>query len=276
MRSLSLVSAAVVVTCCASCGGGVRHVRAYPEPTVDDVLAHLRAHDGAITSFQAETLMDYWVHGERVKGTVLLLGARGRRLRFNAENPTGGNVAVDLACDGASYALIDYNRNCQLTGPCTRAPIAQLLGIDLDPDDFYRLATGSTPLIAAPTGRVTWDARHAREVVELVSADERWRQTIVLDGREHRWDVLASTVTDAGGDVVWALHNKQFAVVHSPDGATARLPGKTRFEQPARKADLVVVWRRRQLNLPLADDKFALAIPAGLATCRNEAEAPPR
>ena len=204
--------------------------------------------------------MEYWEGDTRVKPTVLVMGERGAKVRFNALNPDD-TVAADLACNGDDFQFIDFNQNCQLTGPCTKESIGKLLRVNLKPDDFLLLAIGQAPLIPDPTGSVRWDAKAAQEVLELHSEDRQWKQTIVLDGREQRWDVLSSTVWNPEGKVEWKLTNKDFAATTSEDGKEVRVPGKTRFEQPQAKADLVIRWIERSLNTELEPDKFTMQIP---------------
>jgi hypothetical protein len=250
----------------AACGGG-DYVRKYPEPSVDKVVGHVQQQTDKVTSFQSESKMDYWLKKNRVRGTVLLLGKPGAHLRFNAENPTGGNVAVDLACDGVGYQMIDYNNNCQAVGPCTKDTIAALFKVALDPDDFYALAVGSTPVIPNPTGKVKWDENEGHEVLTLQSGNKQWSQVIVLDGRDQRWDVLESTVYDRFGEVEWKLENKSFYEVKTANGDTVRVPKKTKFVQPKQKADLAIIWKEHAFNMPLNQAKFTMQIPAGLAQC---------
>ncbi len=264
MRVLILIAAVASAAAC----GGTTYKRSYAEPSVSDVLSHLEKGQRAATSVVSESIMDYWVKSDRVKGTVLLMGKPGSRLRFNAENPTGGNVAVDLACDGVGYKLIDYNNNCQMVGPCTASTIAQLFAVEMAPDDFYLMAVGSTPIIPEPTGTVTWNAKKGTETIKLSSADGQWRQVIVLDGKQQRWDVLSSTVYDANGDVEWKLQNKEFRGVEAADGVTIRVPAKSKFEQPKRKADLLVRWKKFKFNVELGPEKFDMQIPPGLAVCQ--------
>lgn len=268
LLALALVLGAAYPGC--SCTRHKPVPRSYPEPTTEDVLAHLADVQRHARSFQAESVMDYWIGDERVKGTVLLMGRKGARVRINALNPTGDNVAADLACDGIGFEYIDYNRNCQLTGLCTRDSIAELLRISLEPDDFLLMVMGTTPVIADAQGTVTWDDRHGREIVELVAPDNRFTQTIVLDGRDRTWDVLSSEVRDVRGNVLWRLRNKGFEAVRAQDGRTFRVPEKTQLEQPQEKADLLVQWKKRILNLDIETAKFDMDIPPGLPSCRDQ------
>ncbi len=208
--------------------------------------------------------MEYWVGDERIKTTVYVMGERGAKVRFNALNPTGGDVAADLACDGRDFKFVDYNNNCELTGPCTKSAIAQLLRVSLAPDDFLMLATGGTPIIEFAESAVRWDAKNANEILELIGSGQK--QTIVLDGKEQSWDVLSSTVHDAEGKVEWKLTNKDFSVHQTEDGKSLRLPARTRFEQPKNKAELTIRWDERNVNTELSQDKFEIELP-GLPLC---------
>lgn len=265
-----VLAAAVLVVTAGGSGCGCRHsvVRSYPEPAVEQMLAHLAEVHRRARSIRAESVMDYWVGGERVKGTVLVMGRTGARMRINALTPAGDTVAADLACDGIGFKYIDYQNDCQLVGPCTRHSIAELLRISLEPDDFLLMLMGTTPVIPDAQGSVTWDAEEGHEVLQLTTPDNQLSQTIVLDGRERRWDVLSSVVRDARGNVLWRLTNKDFGKLVAEDGAVFRVPAKTRLEQPAEDADLLVRWETRTLNLPLDESKFDMEIPPGLRSCR--------
>jgi hypothetical protein len=276
-RSL-LVVIALVLAAYSGCSCTRRKPvpRSYPEPSTEEILAHLADMQRHARSFQAESVMDYWVGDERVKGTVLLMGRKGARVRINALNPTGDNVAADLACDGIGFEYIDYNNNCQLSGLCTKGSIAELLRISLEPDDFLLMVMGTTPVIADAQGTVTWDERHGREIVELVAPDNRFTQTIVLDGRERNWDVLSSEVRDVRGNVLWRLRNKGFEPLGAQDGRTFRVPEKSQLEQPQDKADLLVQWKKRVFNLDIETAKFDMEIPPGLPSCRKGKDKQPQ
>ncbi|WP_428264413.1 hypothetical protein [Haliangium sp.] len=261
----ALVLGAAFTSC--SCGRSKPVERAYPEPGLQDILDHLDELRRNARSFRAESVMDYWVGDERVKGTVLMMGRKGARVRINALNPTGDNVAADLACDGIGFEYIDYNHNCQLAGLCDRNSIARLLRIRLEPDDFLLMVMGTTPLIPDAQGTVNWDQEHGHEVLDLVSPDGRFTQTVVLDGRDKSWDLLTSEVRDARGNVLWRLRNTDFSDLDAADGRRFRVPGKSQLEQPAEKADLLVQWKERSFNLELETARFDMEIPPGLPSC---------
>ncbi len=204
MRRITLVCAALAVSWLAGPSCSCTHQsipRAYPAPTVEQLLTHVRQGGESARSYKAESKMDYWVGDQRIKATVLVMGERGSKAFFKAMNPATDTSAADLVCNGQNFVFVDYEHNCQLSGQCDRRAIGQLLRVSMAPDDFLLLAVGSVPIIPDPTGTVRWDEKRGAEVVELVSRDRAWRQTLVLDGRggAGKWDVLESVVTDGAG-----------------------------------------------------------------------------
>ena len=242
----------------------------YPKPAnlpdAPGVVERIEAHQQKARTFKHKSRMDYRVGDERVKTTVLVMGQRGARLRFNALDPTGV-VAADLACDGIAYQFIDFQKNCQRSGPCTGDAIARLLRVNLEPDDFLDLAVGTTPLISKTGSPVRWDEKTGHAIVDLVTPDKQRTQTIILDGREGHYDVLRSTVRDAAGNIDWRIENKDFRTIKTADGGTLRVPERTRFEQPAAKGDLRVRWEKQEINVELPAGAWELQPPAGLPTC---------
>jgi hypothetical protein len=278
MRRITLVCAALAVSWLAGPSCSCTHQsipRAYPAPTVEQLVNHVRQGGEAARSYKAESKMDYWVGDQRIKATVLVMGERGSKAFFKALNPATDTSAADLVCNGQGFVFVDYEHNCQLTGQCDRRAIGQLLRVSMEPDDFLLLAVGSAPIIPDPTGVVRWDEKRGAEVVELMSRDRAWRQTLVLDGRggAGKWDVLESVVTDAQGAVDWKLQNKDFRAVKAADGKTIRVPAATRFEQPKQKADLQVRWEDRTLNEDL-DDRAFQREPPDLKACGPKKSAP--
>jgi len=256
-----------LVLAIAAAGCGQTYTRTYPEPTPDQVVAKLAEARGRATSFRAETLMDSWLGDQRVKTTVKMMGETGAKVRVNFLSPAGGNVLADLACDGTSFVLVDFQKNCALTGPCNADSIAQYLRVPLDPDDFLYMATGTTPVLEGATGKVTWDAKNGHEIVELTGPSGS--QRIVLDGRGGTWDVLESRVRNTAGAEVWKLENKGFEAVEDEAGVAYRVPTKSHFVSGSNsKADLIIEWQDRTLNPQLNAQKFTLTPPAGLPRCR--------
>lgn len=240
--------------------------RPYAEPTAEELMGRLAQARERITSFSAETMMDYWMNKQRVKGTVLVMGTTGAKVRINALSPAGNDVIADLACNGVDYAFLDKNKNCALAGPCSRETIASLFGVALAPDDFVQLSVGATPVLEGATATVRWDADAAREVLELTAADGR-TQTIVMDAREGRADVVSSEVKGADGTQEWRIDNNAFAKATDENGLAMRVPAKSRLRSPGSEADVIIEWKERKLNLPVADAAFVLDVDPGIPRC---------
>jgi hypothetical protein len=260
---------------CLACSGSHKGGTYKPPPTLPsakDVIARLAKLREARSSFTAESVMDYWLGKDRVKGTVLVMGTAQRQVRFNALSPQGGGVLADMACNGADFAYVDFQNNCQLTGPCTRSSIAQLLRVELEPEDFFSLALGVVPVHPQATGTVEWDAAKGQERVALESP--AGKQTIVIDAREGRSDVLSSQLVGPDGKVVWSVENTDFQAVKDARSGEHRLPGKTRFKSPRQEADLLVEWKERAVNVTIDPAKFNVNLPPGLMACGQAA--PPK
>lgn len=238
--------------------------RPYPAPTAEDVVAKLAAQRAKRTSFTAESTMDYWLGSDRVKGTVLVMGSTGKRVRFNALSPAGGEVLADMACDGNSFAYVDKQHNCQLTGPCDRTSIASLLRVELEPEDFLYLALGTVPVIEGDK-QVTWDPGKGHERVTITGPSGT--QTIEIDAREGRFDVVSSSLVDPAGKTVWSVENAAWGAVKDAAGGEHRLPMKTRFKSHKESADLLVEWGDRTVNPTIDPAKFVVNVPPGLPAC---------
>lgn len=280
MRRIALAVVALAAAWWAGSGCSCTHQtipRPYAAPTAEQLLAHIAQSGEAVRSYNAESTMDYWVGDQRIKATVLVMGERGAKVFFKALNPATDTAAADLICDGQSFLFVDYEHSCQLIGQCDRRAIGRLLRVSMEPDDFLLLAVGSVPIIPRPTGTVRWDEERGAEVLDLVSPDRAWRQTVVLDGRNGagKWDVLESVVRDAQGAVDWKVQNKGFRALTAGDGRTVRVPQATRFEQPRQKADLQVRWEERKLNAALNESAFRRQ-PPGLKTCGAKQQPAPR
>jgi hypothetical protein len=233
--------------------------------TTKDVVARLDQARAALHSFTAESVMDYWIGDQRVKASVLVMGQAGAKVRFAALSPAGEATMAEMACDGTNFVYVDHNKNCAVTGPCNKHSIAQFFGIELEPDDFLHLAMGTPPVVAEPTGTVTWDEKAGYERVKLDAA--AGTQTIAIDARDQRWDVVDSELVGKDGKPIWSVANKDFQSVKDPAGGAHRLPGKTQFKSPDQKSDLLVEWGERTVNIDIDPVKFTIPVPPGLPRC---------
>lgn len=266
MRLASFVSVLTTAMLACGCPGkGGTYKQPSNMPTAEALVAQLVETREARKAFRAESVMDYWLGKQRVKGTVYVMGTSQRQVRFNAISPQQ-DVLADMACDGANFALVDMQNNCQLTGPCNKQSIATLLRVELEPEDVLHLALGTVPVLGQPKGTVTWDSAKGYERLKLESPEGT--QNIVIDAREGRSDIVSSELVGRDGKIVWSVENTDFEAVKDEAGGTHRLPAKTRFKSPAQQADLLVEWKERVVNPTLDPAKFRVNIPDGLASCR--------
>ncbi|HEY5936929.1 MAG TPA: hypothetical protein VIU61_19905, partial [Kofleriaceae bacterium] len=218
MRLALLTLAATLAAGCPS--GGGKYVQQDPKITAPDVVARLAKLRESRKSYVAKTVMDYWLGKDRLKGEVWVMGTASRQVRFNAYSPQQ-SVLVDMGCNGSEFTFIDMQNNCQLAGPCDRSSIAQLLRVELEPDDFAAFAVGVPPIAASSTGTLTWDSKNGYERLALTSP--QGKQTVVIDAREGRSDVLASELIGPDGKVVWSVENKDFTSVTDGAGVAHRV-----------------------------------------------------
>jgi hypothetical protein len=242
-----------------------------PAPTVAEVVDRLNKAKDALHSFTGAAVMDYWLGDDRFKGDVLVMGEAGSKVRVAALSPAGGSTLAEMACDGHQFVSVNYQNNCVLTGPCTKQSIASFFGIELEPDDFLHLALGAPPVLGQAHGEVTWDGSAGVHRVELDSAEGK--QTIGIDDRDQRWDVVDSALIGSDGKPVWTVKNAAFTATKDANGTERRVPGKSHLTTPnRRKADLTVEWRERKINLAIDPQKFTITVPAGLPTCGQPAK----
>jgi hypothetical protein len=273
-RFLFLVAAGLAV----GCGDPIK--QPYTAPGAEVFVQHLRTVGAQAKTYVAtNNTMDYWLGKERIKTTMHVMGEKGAKVRFNGINPQTDNTAADLACDGTNFAFVDFEHDCRLAGVCDRNAIAQLLRVSLEPDDFLLLAVGSAPIIPDPVGKVAWNGKNGTWEVDLTSRTTGQKQRLVLDGDDGdggKWEVLESTVWDAAGKVTWKLNNKKMKTVKAEDGIPFRLPVYSKFVQPQQKADLVVEWATRKINLPpQPPDKFTIDVDPGLRICGQKSQPAP-
>jgi hypothetical protein len=236
--------------------------------TVQQIVDNTAKARDELASFRGDSTMDYWLSGQRAKGNVLVMGTTGKRVRFAALSPAGGATLAEMACDGTSFVYVDYQNNCSLSGPCDAQSIAAFFGIALEPDDFLHLALGTPPIVANAQGKVTWDSSRGVWKAELSGTEGT--QTLTIDNKEGRWDVLETELKGTDGKVRWSVKNTDFAKVEG--SGERRVPKKTQFKSPVGNQDLLVEWDELVVNEPLAQQpqKFVLTAPAGLATCGGQ------
>ena len=261
MIRLAFVAALLLVAGCPTSSV----TRSYPEPAPQAVLDHLRALKERAPTLNAVTKTDVRVGGERANVEVSILAAWGGKLRFIAADPNHA-TAADLASNGERYCFVDVHANCAECGAATADTVARLVRIPLEPDQVVAVLMGATPLLedaeAKVEASIEWQPAGGHEILTLKRGDAV--QRVVLDGRDRRWDVLESQLTE-GGKTRWKIRHKGFHEVKSAQGQTVRVPADSIFEESG--DNVRISWREQQIGAPLAAGKFQLTPPPGLAAC---------
>ena len=267
-------TAAALTIALAACGSAPRSPAPWgaTPPSFDDELAALEHAGDGITSFRAHSVMDFRSGGSRTRTDVQLMGKPGSLLRLQVLSPAGGDVLVDLACDGTDFVLVDHAHNCVRRGACDYETRARVLHTHVMPDDLFQLATGTVPVIhCGPiTGTVSWDERTGRERIGwgfLEDKGERCtiEQEVELDVRDGHRDVVA--VADGNAMTpLWRVDHAGYHAVETPGHHVHRVPGRSRYRAGGSE-DLLVEWTSTELNVRLPPTAFQLVPPAGLPTC---------
>jgi hypothetical protein len=262
-----LILAAVLLSGSGCPGGNIGRKGA--APTADQLSAYLKDLPKRAGSLTAETVSDARIGKDRAKVTVYILVEWGGKLRFVAMSPNG-STAADLASDGTNYCFLDANNNCGDCGASTPEAVGSLLQIVMPPDDIVTLMLGGTPLLPGATAAESWDPKGGHEILDLKSADGL-TQHVTLQTHGAGWDVLESEVKTPDGKRLWRVRHKDFHDVKKTDGGgTVRLPGKSFFEQPGN--DALIEWKTQDVNKPIDESKFQLALPNGLPSCYQKAQ----
>jgi hypothetical protein len=244
---------------CGCPGGGNQYTRQGPEPSVKDVVDRLAKARDALHAFKSESIMDYWFGTNRVKGTVLVMGEAGAKVRFNALNPAGGDVMADLACDGTNFIYLDYQHNACFTVRAI-APRSRRPRLELEPDD-------SPPRARRCRCRQTRRAvTGSRQGIRARRADVAGGiAEIRIDARGKNWDVVESELKTADGRSCGRSRTPAFRRRRqSPSRQDA-------IQSPQQQEDLIVEWKTKEVNPQLDASKFACAPPSGLAPCGQAA-----
>jgi hypothetical protein len=206
--TVEMMRALLPIALLAACRPNV-YKRDFPELSADQLVERLARDRDAVSSWkpvpgdQAATVMDYFINGEHRKGDVLVMAKLGSRLAFAALSPAGGSTIAELVCNGDSFVFVDHQNNCHLTGPCDRSAIARFFHVDLDPDDFIRLALGRPPLLPDAKATSTWDSKRGYERIELVSPAGTER--IAVDTRGNKLEVVEAELVEPSGRVAWSI-----------------------------------------------------------------------
>jgi hypothetical protein len=217
-----------------------------------------------------ETRATSWLGGERVRGTVQMLVDRSGRLRFEAEIPLQGTVAV-LAVDGTEFTFIDHRNHVFRRGPACPANVATLIRIPLAPREVAAILLGDVALPEdAKASAVAWDAQRSADVLEVALPQGLTLRLGLArpSPSAPAWDVLYIEGFATGARNAWRVSYEDFERTSG-----IAVPRKVRFAEPGKSFDegVEISVRDRSLNPDFPDGAFTLAPPPGYtveaATC---------
>ena len=107
---------------------------------------------------------------------------------------------------------------------------------------------------------MTWDPNNGGREVLTLALPDGGTETIQLDARDKRWDVMRAERRDAGGRLLWRVSNDGW----KDRAGGVRLPDAEDVEEPPHGADARDQFRSIEPNPELKDG----AVPPGAARGR--------
>ncbi len=232
------------------CGSKVCPLRPYTDPQ-----SALRGHAATrqpVVAISAEARVDQRGSEGRIRGTVLMFVERTGRVRFDGMTSFG--PAAILTNDGELFAFADLREKRFYRGPSCPANIARLLGLRMSARQVALVLLGSTPLLQASHASIGC-ADEAPYRIVLTSVDGS-RQEIDLGVRDSELgspperqqpQLLRSELYGPDGRTQWRATFDDHRMV-AADGVPVSVPYSIRVEQPAGGTDILLRFKRIELN----------------------------
>ncbi len=268
------VALALSASLASGCAGSRLSVRPYAPPTADELLAAVRTRQAAVTGMNAEARATSWLGGERVRGTVQMLVARGGQLRFEAEVALQGTVAA-LAVDRGQFTFIDHQKHRFRVGAACPANVASLVRIPLEPAEVAAILLGDVPLPERATAaEVAWDGAAAADVLILPAPGGAtfWLGLRRPNPALAAWDVVYLEGQAPGTSGRWRVAYDDLERA----GAVA-LPRRVRFAESGKGWDdgVEIRIRERATNPSFPEGAFTLTAPPGYTVEHAPCPVPP-
>ncbi len=260
--SHSILAGMALLVLATGCAGTSHFVRSYPAPSPDDLLHALRARQAALSGMNVETRATSWLGGQRVRGTVQMLVARGGRLRFEAEEPLQGTVAA-LAVEDGRFTFFDNQKHVFREGPACPANVAALIRIPLAPAEVAPILLGDAPLSPGVTALgVAWDSRRGADVLalRLAGGTMLWLGMRRPNPQTSAWDIVYLEGKNPEASARWRVSYQDFA-----RAGDLTLPRVVRFAEPGKSFDdgVEIDIRDRIVNPTFPARAFVLDPPSG-------------
>jgi hypothetical protein len=257
-------------------------------PSADAALARMHATYACGNAVQATAKIDHFGEHGRVRGDLMLFGARPARVRLDAISPFGVALAT-LTSDGTQFGLADLRNKAFLTGPASACNIARLTTLAVPGHVLVDFLRGEAPVLkhdgAAAT--IAWDpggwwtlsipsTRQAREEIHLAPRPDDWnkpweqQRMRVLDVRvEQQGFVLyhAEMSDHTGAPTAGPRVDPDNIDPPTPPSGPvcdAEVPRKIHVQVNDPDADVRFVYGQLSWNPPLLDSTFVQAPPQGM------------
>lgn len=118
----------------------------YPEYPAQDPSALLEARHrlpDSLRALRAEARLEQRSGGKRIRGTILMMIERPKKVRFDALTRLG--AVATLTSDGEAFALVDLREERFFFGEACPENIARGIGIRLEPSELVALLLGDLP-----------------------------------------------------------------------------------------------------------------------------------
>lgn len=222
-----------------------------PAPTPGEAAAALEGAEAATRTLRGLADVRLEREGQRVRFREAAVLALPDRLRLETLQ-FGGSTALVLATNGDRLAIYSLATREFAHGRATAAAVAALAGVAVEPRHLLRLLAGLPPLpfrAADPRSRVEADG--AGWVAESVTGPFLQRL------RLHPTGDVADGELRAAGAPLFTFQFDEFRPL-----GTRAFPHRLRLEQPGR-GRVEVAYRTVELNAPVDDAVFSLAVPPG-------------
>jgi hypothetical protein len=261
-------------------------------PSADAVLARMHDTFACGNAIQASAKIDHFGERGRVRGDVMLFGARPARVRMDVVSSFGAALAT-LTSDGTDFALADLREKRFFTGPSSACNIARLTSVPVPVHVLVALLHGEAPVLRhdATGATMTWDGhgywvldiastREAREEIRIAPRPDDWTRP----WEQQRMRVLDVVVRQAGYVLYRAELGEHSAAATAParedpdhlsppippsgPACDAEIPRRIHLEVPAPEADVRFRYEDLWWNPPLPDGTFQQPTPGGMSVER--------
>jgi hypothetical protein len=237
------------------------------EPYTDAVRA-LRAQAAPraeLRALRAEARVDQRGEKGRVRGTVLMMVERSRRLRFDAMTQFGP-VAI-LTADRERFQFTDLREHRYVTGATCPRNIARMVGIPMTVEQVTTMLLGGTFVLDHVEAKISWDddgyyrvvlraATGARQEMDLSVSDD----DLARPPEKQRLVLRRSELFAPDGASEWRASYDDYERIEG----RVELPMEVRVEQRASGTDTLLRFKEITLDPELPDAAFKQVPRAGL------------